>query len=277
MSGDSSLGIGIGLALKSYGRGFRGLLNQYPGAAAAYSLRKLSGAVSNVVRVRRASDNDEQDFTAAEVSDGTLESFCGVGDGFVETWYDQSGNGNDATQSVAASQPKIVDGGSLVSGGLDFDGVNDLLNTSVIPTDVATMIGVAEWDANASSQTIIGARDSANQRSHLIQSSAGFATMGVAAASITGSAITQNTTYLIFGSYNGSTRLLSTDGSVVTDELGTNPSNTTYGYSLGALNTAGTNDFFMDGTLAEVIVYNSDQSANRTAIEGNINDYYNIY
>jgi hypothetical protein len=46
-------------------------------------------------------------------------------DGFVSKWYDQSGNDNHATQGTAASQPKIVDGGSLVSGGLDFDGVDD--------------------------------------------------------------------------------------------------------------------------------------------------------
>ena len=117
MSGDSSLGIGIGLALKSYGRGFRGLLNQYPGAAAAYSLRKLSSAVSNVVRVRRSSDNAEQDFTAAEVSDGTLESFCGVGDGFVVRIYDQSGNGKDLINTTNAQQRKIVDTGVLVTEG----------------------------------------------------------------------------------------------------------------------------------------------------------------
>ncbi len=44
--------------------------------------------------------------------------------GFVETWYDQSGNGNDAEQATAGNQPKIVNSGSLVvdSGiaGLDF-------------------------------------------------------------------------------------------------------------------------------------------------------------
>jgi hypothetical protein len=222
--------------------------------------------------------------TAIEANIGETYGITGIPaydntvDGFVETWYDQSGNGNDATQSVAAFQPKIVDGGVLVSGGLDFDGVDDVLGTSLVPPNVATLIGVAEWDSlGASALTIIGSRDSSNQRSHLIQSAAGFVQMGVAAASITGSAITQNTTYLIFGSYNGSTRLLSTNGSAVTDELGTNPSNTTYGYSLGAIKTAGTNNFFMDGTLAEVIVYNSDQSANRVAIETNINAHYDIY
>jgi hypothetical protein len=56
-------------------------------------------------------------------------------DGFVETWYDQSGNGNDATQSVAARQPKIVDAGVLVSGdtgkpAFTGDGVDDILSLS---------------------------------------------------------------------------------------------------------------------------------------------------
>jgi hypothetical protein len=33
----------------------------------------------------------------------------------------------------------------------------------------------------------------------------------------------------------------------------------------------------LDGTIQEIIFYTSDKSANRTGIEGNINDYYNIY
>jgi hypothetical protein len=31
-----------------------------------------------------------------------------------------------------------------------------------------------------------------------------------------------------------------------------------------------------DGLMSEIIVYGSDQSANRTEIEGNITDYYGI-
>jgi len=46
-----------------------------PNAAAAYSLRSLTGGDPKVVRVRRASDNHEQDFTASEVSSGALTSF----------------------------------------------------------------------------------------------------------------------------------------------------------------------------------------------------------
>jgi len=46
-----------------------------PNAAAAYSLRSLTGGDPKVVRVRRGSDNHEQDFTASEVSSGALTSF----------------------------------------------------------------------------------------------------------------------------------------------------------------------------------------------------------
>ena len=70
-----SIGIGIGLSLRSQGSAFRGLLNEYPGAAAAYSLRRLGSSGGAVVRVRRESDNNERDFNAKEVSNGTLQNW----------------------------------------------------------------------------------------------------------------------------------------------------------------------------------------------------------
>jgi hypothetical protein len=112
------------------------LLDAVPGAAAAYSLRQLSNAYTGpVVTVRRSSDNAEADFKASEIDDGTLAAFCGAGDGFVKTWFDQSGNtGRDASQGTALSQPKIVDSGSLVTEGgkaaVKFDGVDDFVATS---------------------------------------------------------------------------------------------------------------------------------------------------
>ena len=47
------------------------------GAAAAYSLRDLNDKAGNskVVRVRRESDNNERDFLAKEVSNGTLHNW----------------------------------------------------------------------------------------------------------------------------------------------------------------------------------------------------------
>jgi hypothetical protein len=95
-------------------------------ASAAYSLRNLSDSYTgNVVDVRRSSDDAPSGFTAAEVADGTLVAWVGAGnDGFVSQWYDQSTtsgtpNANHAVQTDAASQPKIVDAGVLVT---DRDG-----------------------------------------------------------------------------------------------------------------------------------------------------------
>lgn len=89
-------------------------LDAYPNATAAYSLRNLSTSyTSAVVRIRRSSDSTEQDFTASEVVDGTMTTFCGAGDGFVRTWYDQSGNNSHAQQATTGSQPYLVHQGTL--------------------------------------------------------------------------------------------------------------------------------------------------------------------
>ena len=81
-------------------------------ASAAYSLRNLSSSYSgSVVRVRRDSDNTEQDFNAEEITDGTLADFCGASNGFVTTWYDQSGNNSHASQSTSSLQPRLYDSG----------------------------------------------------------------------------------------------------------------------------------------------------------------------
>jgi hypothetical protein len=103
-------------------------LDQYGGAAAAYSLRNLSiYNTSPVVRVRRSSDNTEQDFTATQVTDGSLATFCGAGNGFVRTWYDQSGNGYNVTQASTAAQPLYVALAANNKPTIRFDGSDDLL------------------------------------------------------------------------------------------------------------------------------------------------------
>lgn len=111
-----------------------GLLDLVPGAAAAYSLRSLSNSYADpVVTVRRSSDDAEEDFTAAEVADGTLAAFCGAGDGFVKTWHSQTGS-NNASQTTAAYQPKIVSSGVVITEegkpAIQFDGSDDYLQLS---------------------------------------------------------------------------------------------------------------------------------------------------
>ena len=116
-------------------------LDTYTNAAAAYSLQKLKATTTNVIKARRSSDDAELNFTAEEITDGTLTTWTGAGDGFVQTIYDQSGEGNNATQTTANSQPKIVSSGSVIlengKPAMTFDGSSDhflVWNNTTAPT-----------------------------------------------------------------------------------------------------------------------------------------------
>jgi hypothetical protein len=71
------------------------LLDTYTDFAAYWSLQKVKSDVVHVARVIRLNDNAEQDFTADEITDGTLEAWVGSGanNGRYHTIYDQTGNG----------------------------------------------------------------------------------------------------------------------------------------------------------------------------------------
>lgn len=113
------------------------LLDTYSGAAAAYSLRKLRTAYSgSAIRVRRSSDNAEQDFgfVSNVLDTASLLTFCGAGNGFVTTWYDQSGNARNKTQTTAANQPQLVSSGSVINvnskPSIQLDGTNDFMQVA---------------------------------------------------------------------------------------------------------------------------------------------------
>jgi hypothetical protein len=94
-----------------------GIARRFGGSAGAYSLRDIGAMNGRVIEVRRSSDNSPADFTALQIASGAVEDFVGSGnDGFVATWYDQSGNGNDFAQGTTSEQPKIVSSGSLITG-----------------------------------------------------------------------------------------------------------------------------------------------------------------
>jgi hypothetical protein len=113
------------------------LLDTYSSAAAAYSLRKLrNGYYGFAIRVRRSSDNAEQDISFK--ADGTLDTasllaFVGNGNGFVSIWYDQSGNALDAVQASSSWQPQIIISGVLNTYNskvcVKFDGVDDYIQS----------------------------------------------------------------------------------------------------------------------------------------------------
>jgi hypothetical protein len=119
-------------------------------SAAAYSLRKLRAAYTgSAIRVRRSSDNAEVDigFTVnSDLDTAALLTHVGSGNGFVTTWYDQSGNNRHATQTTAGSQPRIVSNGVLdISNGkpaIRFNGSNTFFSGVSLPLSQLTLSSV---------------------------------------------------------------------------------------------------------------------------------------
>ena len=273
------------------------LLNQFSGAAAGYSLRSLSASRTNVVKVRRSGDNAELNFTATEVSDGTLASWVTAGggteDGFVTTWYDQSGNGNNATQATAANQPKIVSAGSLVTengkAAMDFDGTNDCLLNSTLTASATQSVFYAKKGIIRSGNSAVLGFPVTGVSAQLgiyywneTPSHYGFNTWSADNWGV--SPFTQFTDqtveFALFKDGNPTTSgvKLFVNGSELSlsQTKGTSDSRTMgNGFRIGTGGQVDTQNY--DGLLQEIIVYSFDQSAKRTGIEGNINDYYNIY
>ena len=89
------------------------ILDRVPNASAAYGLRKLRSAYAgNCIKIRRSSDSTELDigFSGNNLDIDALLAFVGTGSGTVSTWYDQSGNGLNATSTA---RPILVSSGVL--------------------------------------------------------------------------------------------------------------------------------------------------------------------
>jgi hypothetical protein len=260
-----------------------GLLDLVPGAAAAYSLRSLSNAYTDpVVTVRRSSDNAEDSFTATEVSDGTLAAFCGVGDGFVSEWRDQSGNGRHATQVTAASQPKIVSGGTIIGSdgkpAIQFETTNAAgsyirLQTTAfsaaIPQPVTCFIACNQL-ATSDRQTPVDGR--IDQFMFAADLGGGVYAMAADPAAVLDSTTPLRTGSALFSALfdTSSSNMRMNGAGIVSGTIGANSLD---GITIG--NIRGVSEpisggYAWIGTISELIVYPSDQTANRELIEGNI-------
>jgi len=96
------------------------LLDQYPDAHAAWSLRKLRSDYSGpAIRVRRSSDDTEKDFgftSGGDLDVSAIENWLSGSDGEVVTWYSQV----DGVPNLSAKgKPLIAQGGTVIT---DSDG-----------------------------------------------------------------------------------------------------------------------------------------------------------
>jgi len=274
------------------------LLDIYPNAAAAYSLRRLRTAYTgSAIRVRRT-NLDEMDIgfnSAGNLDTTALLAFTGTGagdNGFVKTWYDQSGNGIDATQTTAANQPQIVSGGNVyienLKSGINFSGTSNFLQFS---SNFSTFNNLSIFAVTAPS-TYAGAaaftrfydlydgvfhleylRDGATSRLHLknARTQSGFSATQF---------ITQNAP---LGQSLSSVFVLSANNNLYLDSVLQSKTNTSnVGTSTVSFGVIGQRADILSvtqfiGNYQELIIYESDKSSSLTGIELNINSFYSIF
>ena len=252
------------------------LLDTYS-ATAAYSLRQLKTGVTSVVRVRRSSDNREANFTPTEITDGTLTGFCGGGDGFVVTLYDQSGNGNDATRSSASNQPRLVSAGTLdtePTNGLpamwlDGDVTNHYLNFASTIAATQELYHTMVFTRTSGKFNGIIRDLGGNTSFYWYLSNTIYSGLGSGLV-LHDSGQTQTGTQLV-------TILRDSSSNVkywLNNVAGTTKTHAFLAINFDRLFQTGGNFY---GHCQEVILFNTDQESNRTAIESDINGHYSIY
>lgn len=254
------------------------LLDTYTGAAAAFSVRKLRTAYTgSAIRVRRSSDNAEQDigFSGGNLDTSSLTTFVGANNGFVTTWYDQSGNARNATQTTAANQPQIVSSGTVLTINgkprMDFDGSNDSFDITSFTY------------ASAHYQSFVGRRNASGRRLMALGGGYLFSLWtnniyyfnAVTTGQTSSNASDATTSHLLLtGLREASTSIkMYKNSSVIASTTNTD----TIGNTITTIGRYAVTNSFNFGELQETVFYNTAQESNRTGIETDINTYYGIY
>lgn len=292
------------------------LLDPYSAPAAAYSLRKLSSSYSGpAFQIRRVSDNVEVNVnfdgvgvvslnsTISNVTEETTEttdttvstsavnlgqfvanagytdadSLGSTDSAVIQCWYDQSGNSNDATQNTAADQPQLIRAGSFIeedgkpcvfkaaqSQALDIGSSlvhgADFLS-AIVHSDLSAFGGVMDGP-----DMIQMPRNTGNYRVDF-----DAAVVNNFASTSPVNVITDHVVVIV-------QRVGTTSASLFAN--GNQPSNGTL--TAGTTVTRSLNEVFgsandITAKLQEYIFWGFDQSANRTAIETDINTFYSIF
>jgi hypothetical protein len=260
---------------------FTGLLDTYSGAAVAYSAaRRLATAYTgSLIRVRRSSDNAEQDIgydTNNVLDQSALTTFVGANNGFVVTIYDQSGNAKNATQATAINQPRIVNAGSIdlvnTKPAMLGDGVNDTLINSTLsltnPSSIFTVVDKVGTSGSFGLFSITGLSGAFTLLStgyHFYQNGPSFSPnyLNNNQSLLVTKTATTGTNWEFYGNNTTVTNSGENIGTTIGDVV--------------SLYARGGGSSWSNMYMQEFIVWNSNQMTNRAGIQTNINTFYSIY
>lgn len=258
-------------------------LDLYPSATIAFSLRKLRVAYTgSCIRVRRSNDNTEQDvgFVDNYLDTASLKTFVGANNGFVTKWYDQSGSGNDFSQTTAASQPQIINTGVVnrYNGIACLSLVGRHLLSSGVLFNGGTFSFICAY-TNHSNTTLAfyGNRNGSTGWNYAYNSTPQYTFLtfgtGSASASINLSQQTKHLSFLTRVSTTNSLWINSTNSGTGTGSY----TSTTGAFYIGRGGVSTGTQGIPNGDIYEIIGYTSDKSTDRTAMETNVNNFYSLY
>jgi hypothetical protein len=196
------------------------------------------------------------------------------GNGFVTTWYDQSGNLIDSTQATAGSQPQIVTGGVVNSEGskpaMVFDGVDDSL--------IVTSFGLIPQPFT---RNYIGVRKSYDGNQHWINSAVGgpnvadYDTSNTTHSIFAGAAIAvslaDNERVVFTSLYNGASSSLVKNGAPTTGNAGTS------GYEGMRIGSSSGAASFSNIAMQELTIFDlALATTDRQLLERNQGQFYGI-
>jgi hypothetical protein len=262
------------------------LLDKVRNASAAYSVRKLRNAYAGyAMTVRRTSPAGSTNIgylNGGDLDTASLLSYCASTDCFVSTWYDQSGNGKNLTQTTEANQPKIVSSGSLITGSngkaeLQLDGTTDSMTatfTSAVPLTIFSTLKQIAW---TNAETLFDNSTWANNATSMRLSQRGSSPQVAIDSDGGGSmntSLTLSTTYLVTVRSSSTARGLRANAN--SETTGTAPQQLTVsGVIIGDRADPGYKAQF---NIQEWVFYPVDMSsANQTTVRDDVNNYFRIY
>lgn len=274
------------------------VLDAYPSSVAAYSLRKLKSTATYYAKVRRNNDQVTTDVLVDDTGSlslssivsagGDLGTWAGVNSVFINTWYDQSGNGFDMPE-VGTGGPRIINSGVLDTKGalsaVNFNGTSSKLikGSPLTALDDGNSFSIFTVCANAAvehSGAIFSTtetddrfamfRDSrATEKGNVLIKENGILNSLVLSVSrsntdqVLQSFHTNGTLRSAFDNGDAGTSNSIDNGSYNNDDL-------RFGFQLP-------NSSLLAGLLQEIIIFNVDKTSDRALIEADINNHYSIF
>ncbi len=274
-----------------------GLIDVYPNALVAFSFRRLRDSYSgSAIRLRRESDNAEADIGfdgSGDFDTAAATTHLAGSNGFITTWYDQSGNGYNALQVTAGSQPRYLSNGlnSMSSCRLDATGSMHFVRTNLATagsnvlsafavarpggTNTGGLVSLAEmsqtndWDNDYSMVPLVSDGDNSGFNANLSGTACGTVEFAGGGVAFRGASfkLAAGTFYVAQDGAAGSTASDTLD-------LG-GPTNDLCRLTLGARYQSGSvNTYWDGGDMSEIIVYLADRSADLAAIDANQAAYW---